>query len=166
VRLTVAGIAKRFNVPEPTVRAWILNATEEKTEGGKVVRTPFPAPVSERQPRERDQDEIDAWVEKNRPHVWAAFAGTGPVLVQPLPEGNPRDLLDIDDFGEVWGNATRGEPLKHDTMVAYHNRGQIPFADRQPGDGGKPRVFAYHWFRETVYDFILERHGPGRFGPR
>jgi hypothetical protein len=162
--LDTAGIARRFSVPEPTVASW--TKVKEKTEGGKVVRKPFPTPVTTRPKREWDQTQIDAWVEVHRPHVWAAFAGTGPVLVNPLPAGDPRDLLDIDDFGEILGNATRGTPVAHDTMVAYHNRGQIPFADRKPDDGGKPRVFAYHWYRQTVYDHILQRSGPGRFGPR
>ncbi|MEU9744825.1 hypothetical protein [Streptomyces niveus] len=164
VVLDTAGIATRFNVPEPTVANWI--AVKEKTEGGKVLRKPFPTPVTRRPRREWDQTQVDAWVEVHRPHVWAAFAGTGPVLVKPLPAGDPRDLLDIDDFGEILGNATRGTPVAHDTMVAYHNRGQIPFADRKPDDGGKPRVFAYHWYRQTVNDHILQRTGPGRFGPR
>ena len=58
-----------------------------------------------------DQDDVDDWVKEARPHVWAAFKGTGPVLLNPLPEGDPRDLLDVDDFAEVWGIATRGEPM-------------------------------------------------------
>lgn len=162
--LGTAGIARRFGVPKATVANWI--ETEGKAEGGKVVRKPFPIPVSTRPRRQWNRTRVDAWVKAHRPHVWAAFAGTGPVLVKPLPAGDPRDLLDIDDFGEILGNATRGMPVTHDTMVAYHNRGQIPFADRNPDDGGKPRVFAYHWYRQTVYEHILRRPGPGRFGPR
>jgi len=165
VVLGAEGIAQRFNVSVSTAAGW--TSTEGKTERGKVIREPFPAPVRPRaRPRQWDTGAVDDWVKKNRPHVWSAFASTGPPLVQPLPEGNPRDLLDMNDFAEIWGNATRGEPLERETMIAYHNRGQIPFRDRAPDDGGTPRVFAYHWYRQTVYEFILSRRGRGRFGPR
>ncbi len=163
VELGLDGIAQRFGQPLPTVQNWVR--AEEKREGDKVVRPAFPEPLRSR-PRVWDQDEVDAWVKVARPHVWASFSGTGPVLRQPLPEGNPRDLLNVDEFGAIWGNATRGEPISRDTMHAYHNRGQIPFADRTPEDNEKPQVFAYHWYRQTVYDFIRSRRGQGRFGAR
>ncbi|MFE3558405.1 hypothetical protein ACFXKW_26620 [Streptomyces sp. NPDC059193] len=163
VELEVEGIVQRFGVPRGTAANWIT--VTEKRDGDTMVRPGFPEP-RRRRPRAWDQDEVDAWVEKARPHVWAAFTGSGPVLVNPLPEGDPDDLLDIDDFGKVLGNATRGEPVLRDTMAAYHNRGQIPYADRAPEDGGIPRVFSYHWYRRTVNAFVLSRPGPGNFEPK
>ncbi|WP_328372983.1 hypothetical protein OG800_49440 (plasmid) [Streptomyces sp. NBC_00445] len=159
--VSAADIAKRFDVPEATVQSWIL--TKEKREGGRVVRKAFPGRIRR---GEWNQGEVDAWVRAHRPHVWAAFTGSGPVLRQPLPEGNPRDLLDVREFGEIWGNATRGEPIPYETMMAYRSRGQIPFQDREPDDGGSPRVFTYYWYREKVYAFVLSRRGSGRFEPR
>ncbi|KOT46828.1 hypothetical protein ADK41_01275 [Streptomyces caelestis] len=162
-QLTAEMIGPRYGVSEYTGLQW--TNVKEKREGGKVVRQAFPAP-RRTQPRTYDEREVDAWVEKHRPHVWAAFKGTGPALVHELPEGDPRDLLDINDFAEVLGMATRGEALARETVHAYHARGQIPFADRTADDGKKPRVFQDHWYRETVYRFVLSRRGPGRFGPR
>ncbi|MFF4531502.1 helix-turn-helix domain-containing protein [Streptomyces sp. NPDC001407] len=160
VELDLEGIAKRFDQPLSTVGYWAR--TEEKREGGKVVRPAFPESLRRERPRTWDQDDVDAWVMAARPHVWASFTGTGPLL----PEGNPRDLLDVDDFAMIWAEATNGEPNSRSTMHAYHSRGQIPFADRAPDDGGSPTVFAYHWYRETVYEFIRSRRGKGNFEPR
>ncbi|OLO26029.1 hypothetical protein RI578_40755 (plasmid) [Streptomyces sp. BB1-1-1] len=162
-QLTAEMIGPRYGVSEYTGLQW--TKVKEKREGDKVVRRAFPAPRST-QPRTYDQREVDAWVEKHRPHVWAAFKGTGPALVHDLPEGDPRDLLDIYDFAEVLGMTTRGEALARETIRAYHARGQVPYADRTADDGKKPRVFQDHWYRETVYGFVLSRRGSGRFGPR
>ncbi|MGD1220648.1 hypothetical protein AB9Q10_19715 [Streptomyces krungchingensis] len=161
--LTAEMIGPRYGVSEYTGLQW--TKVKEKREGDKVVRRAFPAPRST-QPRTYDQHEVDAWVEKHRPHVWAAFKGTEPALVHDLPEGDPRDLLDIYDFAEVLGMTTRGEALARETVRAYHARGQVPFADRTADDGKKPRVFQDHWYRETVYGFVLSRRGSGRFGRR
>ncbi|MFE0774834.1 hypothetical protein [Streptomyces sp. NPDC058861] len=161
--LTAEMIGPRYGVSEHTGLEWV--AVKEKREGDEVIREAFPTPRRTR-PRMYDPREVDAWVEKHRPHVWAAFKGTGPALVYELPEGDPRDLLDIDDFAEVLGMVTRGETLVRETVRAYHSRGQIPFADRTADDGKKPRVFQDHWYRETVYRFVLSRRGSGRFGPR
>ncbi|MFD0437180.1 hypothetical protein [Streptomyces chartreusis] len=162
-QLTAEMIGPRYGVSEHTGLQWV--EVKEKQEGDKVIRQAFPAP-RRTQPRTYDQHEVDTWVEKHRPHVWAAFKGTGPALVHDLPEGDPRDLLDIYDFAEVLGMTTRGEALARETVHAYHARGQVPFADRTADDGKKPRVFQDHWYRETVYRFILSRRGSGRFGPR
>ncbi|WP_051715401.1 hypothetical protein [Streptomyces sp. NRRL S-475] len=162
-QLTAEMIGPRYGVSEYTGLQWV--EVKEKREGDKVIRQAFPAP-RRTQPRTYDQHEVDAWVEQHRPHVWAAFKGTGPALVHDLPEGDPRDLLDIYDFAEVLGMTTRGEALARETVHAYHARGQVPRADRTADDGKKPRVFQDHWYRETVYRFILSRRGPGRFGPR
>ncbi|MEU5958140.1 hypothetical protein [Streptomyces sp. NPDC047525] len=161
--LTLKEIGPRYGVPVPTGEAW--SRVEAKGEDGRIVRRPFPDPLRTR-PRVWDQHEVDDWVREARPHVWASFMGTGPVLLNPLPEGDPRDLLDVDDFAEIWGIATRGAPLEPGTVSAYHNRGQIPYADRTPDDGLSPRVLSYHWYRETVYDVISSRRGKGNKRPR
>ncbi|TGB15485.1 hypothetical protein [Streptomyces sp. MZ04] len=163
VELTADQIGPRYGVPADTGLNWIK--VKAKVKDGKVVRRSFPAPLRTA-PRVWEKNEVDDWVKEARPHVWAAFKGTGPVLLNPLPEGDPRDLLDVDDFAEVWGNATRGEPLARQTIFAYHNRGQIPYADRVPDDGKTPRVLSYHWYRETVYDFITSRPGSGNYEPK
>ncbi|MGW7196143.1 hypothetical protein [Streptomyces chryseus] len=163
VELGLEEIGPRYGVPKPTGVSW--TRVKEKREGGKAVRRAFPAPLRTG-PRVWASDEVDAWVKEFRPHVWAAYTGSGPVLANPLPEGDPQDLLDVDDFAEVWGMATRGEPVARETINAYHNRGQIPFADRTPDDGKTPRVLEYHWYRKTVYDVITSRRGPGNFEPR
>ncbi|MBT1186983.1 hypothetical protein HET69_24040 [Streptomyces sp. CJ_13] len=156
-------IGPRYGLSERTGLQWIN--TKEKREGEKVIRRAFPAPLRTR-PRTYDAHAVDAWVKEHRPHVWAASKGTGPALVNPLPEGDPLDLLDIYDFAEVLGMATRGEPLARETIHAYHARGQVPFADRTAGDGKKPRVLQDHWYRRTVYDFVLSRRGSGNFDVR
>ncbi|MEU6352162.1 hypothetical protein ABZ896_22980 [Streptomyces sp. NPDC047072] len=163
VELTLEQLGPRYGSPVATGVSW--TRAEERREGGRVVQRAFPQPLR-RNPRVWDQDDVDAWVEEARPHVWASFTGSGPALVNPLPEGNPRDLLDVNDFAEVWGNATRGEPLEPGTVASYHSRGQIPFADRAPDDGKTPRVLSYHWYRQTVYDVITSRRGMGNFEPR
>ncbi|MFE2275636.1 hypothetical protein ACFXB4_41300 [Streptomyces lavendulae] len=156
-------IGPRYGLSEHTGLQWIN--TKEKREDNRVIRRAFPTPLRTR-PRVYDAHAVDAWVKEHRPHVWAAFKGTGPALVNPLPEGDPLDLLDIFDFAEVLGMATRGEPLARDTIHAYHARGQVPFADRTAGDGKKPRVLRDHWYRRTVYDFVLSRRGAGNFDVR
>ncbi|RLU82039.1 hypothetical protein CTZ27_31280 [Streptomyces griseocarneus] len=164
VELTLRDIAQRFDQPIQTVRSW--EQVKEKRERGKVVRAAFPKPCRTARPRAWDQDEVDAWVKETRQDAWASFAGTGPALLQPLPEGHPRDLLDVDDFRVIWGNARRGEPISRTTMHSYHSRGQIPFADRTPDDELTPEVFAYHWYRETVYHFIRSRGATGDYEAR
>ncbi|WDN56205.1 hypothetical protein [Streptomyces clavuligerus] len=163
--LTVTKISERYGVPLSTIRRW--TKTKEKREGRTVLRAAFPAPL------DNDSAEVvfppgdvDNWVRQNRPHVWAAYTGSGPVLVNPLPEGDPLDLLDSQDFAELLGMTTRGEPLLRSTIAAYHGRGQIPFADRTSGDGKKPEVFSDHWYRRTVERFILSRRGSGWFSEK
>ncbi|MER5549972.1 hypothetical protein ABT072_48205 [Streptomyces sp. NPDC002589] len=161
--LTAEMIGPRYGVSEHTGLQWVK--VMEKREGDEVIRRAFPAPLRTR-PRTYDQHQVDAWVKEHRPHVWAAFKGTGPALANPLPEGDPLDLLDIYDFAEVMGMATRGEPLARETIASYHSRGQIPYADRTPEDSKTPRVLQDHWFRRTVYEFVLSRRGPGNFEAR
>ncbi|MCY0924431.1 hypothetical protein OS965_41195 [Streptomyces sp. H27-G5] len=159
--LTAEMIGRRYGVSEHTALQW--SRTKEKREGTRVIRRAFPEPLSTR-PRTYAPHAVDAWVKDYRPHVWAAFKGVG--LVAALPAGDPLDLLDIYDFAEVLGMATRGEPLARETIHAYHARGQVPFADRTAGDGKKPRVLQDHWYRRTVYDFVLSRRGSGNFDVR
>ncbi|KUN38616.1 hypothetical protein AQJ30_13830 [Streptomyces longwoodensis] len=59
-----------------------------------------------------------------------------------------------------------GLPDHSPDILPAHQRGQIPFADRTPDDGKKPRVLEYHWYRETVNNFIRSRKGSGNFEPR
>ncbi|WP_327740594.1 hypothetical protein OG749_47045 (plasmid) [Streptomyces nojiriensis] len=161
--LTAEMIGPRYGVSEHTGFQWVK--VQEKRDGDKVIRRAFPAPLRTR-PRVYDQYEVDEWVKDHRPHAWAAFQGTGPALLNPLPDGDPLDLLDIYDFAEVVGMATRGEPLARETIASYHSRGQIPYADRTAGDGKKPEVLQDHWFRGTVYEFVLSRRGSGNFEMR
>jgi hypothetical protein len=163
--LTLESIALRYGVSESTARQW--TKVKEKREGRRILRRAFPTPLNDRSGVQAyAPNDIDAWVRENRPHVWAAYTGTGPKLVNPLPEGDPLDLLDIYDFAEVLGMSTRGEPLARETITAYHARGQIPYADRTAGDGKKPEVYSDHWYRRTVYEVVLNRKGTGNFGAR
>ncbi|MFJ7258319.1 hypothetical protein ACIQWV_38820 [Streptomyces sp. NPDC098085] len=161
--LSAEMIGPRYGVSEHTGLQW--TKAEDKQKVGKIIRRAFPAPLRTR-PRVYDQHMVDLWVKEHRPHVWAAFKGTGPALLNPLPEGDPLDLLDIYDFAEVVGMATRGEPLARETIASYHSRGQIPFADRTPEDGKEPKVLQDHWYRRTVYEFVLSRRGSGNFDVR
>ncbi|MEU7540133.1 hypothetical protein AB0B30_39485 [Streptomyces narbonensis] len=163
--LTAATIGARYGVSEQTGRQW--TTVREKREGRKILRRAFPAPLDSRSAEaEYAPGDVDAWVRENHPHVWAVYTGTGPALVNPLPEGDPLDLLDIYDFAEILGMATRGEPLARETITAYHARGQVPYVDRTSGDGKKPEVFSDHWYRRTVYEFVLSRRGSGNFEAR
>ncbi|MFD8731505.1 hypothetical protein [Streptomyces sp. NPDC059611] len=149
--LTADMIGPRFNQPVQTGKAWINNSEQSA----------FPQPCKPARSAIYDTEAVDAWVKKNRPKAWANRSGVKPPMATALPEGDPLDLLDIYDFAEILGMATRGEPLARETIHAYHSRGQIPYADRTSRDGKQPRVLADHWYRRTIYDFVLSRRGAG-----
>ncbi|MFE4516704.1 hypothetical protein ACFRMQ_21210 [Kitasatospora sp. NPDC056783] len=81
-----------------------------------------------------------------------------------LPRGNPADLLTRKEFGEVFGNFTRGKPLGDSTMRSYLAREQIPQPDRHPDDGQEPQVYEPHWYRGTIYRYLLDLPGRGGRG--
>ncbi|MFI1258991.1 hypothetical protein ACH4U6_35170 [Streptomyces netropsis] len=85
-----------------------------------------------------------------------------PAVVIPPPEGHPEDLLDIDDYRTIWGNATRGEPVERVTLSKYTSVGHLPKADRVPDDGLEPEVLKPMWLRKTVNKSIADRNPTGR----
>ncbi|SEM83342.1 hypothetical protein SAMN05414137_1698, partial [Streptacidiphilus jiangxiensis] len=111
---------------------------------------------------------VDAWVRKHEEKVWLATHqgedAARRAALESLPEGSPTDLLDLDDFGTILGNYNRGKPLGRGTMQSYRSRDQIPPADRRVGDGKAPEVYEDMWFRETVYDHVVDQLGMGARG--
>jgi predicted DNA-binding transcriptional regulator AlpA len=146
-------MAKRFNMSYAAVDAW-TRANERRNAEGKVVATAFPPPVSEGR---WDKAAVDTWVRANRARVWTAYAGSEPQFVKPLPEGHPKDLLGISEYGVIRGNALSGKPAQRRTMQAYLLRGQIAPPDRVPKDRKRPEVFEPMWYRETIYSEIRRR---------
>ncbi|MBC7273315.1 hypothetical protein ACF09G_32055 [Streptomyces albogriseolus] len=144
-RLGKDGLARRYHMTEPGIAHWT------RAKG-------FPAAGEDGL---WDPKDVDPWVQKNRPQAWAEYTGSGPVWVKRPPEGDPGDLLDIDEYREIMGNATRGKPVARTTMHSYKNRGQVPPPDRRPGDGKKPPVLKEMWLRKTIYDDLKKRR-PGR----
>lgn len=112
--------------------------------------------------------EVDAFVEEHFPLEWLqAHEGADAVaqeILRRLPKGNPADLLNLKEFGEVFGNFTRGKPLGASTMRSYLSRGQIPAPDRVPDDKQDPEVYEANWYRATIYAFLAERTGRGGRG--
>ncbi|MFC5148972.1 hypothetical protein [Streptomyces aureoversilis] len=80
----------------------------------------------------------------------------------PPPEGHPEDLLDIDDYRTIWGNATRGTRVERVTLSKYMSLGRLPQPDRMPDDGLEPEVLKPMWFRKTVNKSIADRRPTGR----
>ncbi|WP_086809536.1 hypothetical protein [Streptomyces reticuliscabiei] len=140
-RLGKAGLAQRYRMTEPGIGHWT------KAKG-------FPAAGEDGL---WDATAVDDWVQKNRAQAWAEYTGAGPVWVKPPPAGNPGDLLDIDEYRVIMGNATRGKPVARSTMHSYKNRGQVPPPDRRPGDRKKPPVLKEMWLRKTIYDDLAKR---------
>lgn len=108
-RLGKDGLARRYHMTEPGIAHWT------RAKG-------FPAAGEDGL---WDPKDVDPWVQKNRPQAWAEYTGSGPVWVKPPPEGDPGDLLDIDEYREIMGNATRGKPVARTTMHSYKNRGRF-----------------------------------------
>ncbi|MEU6346547.1 hypothetical protein ABZ883_37000 [Streptomyces sp. NPDC046977] len=150
-------MAKRFNMSYQAVDVW-TKARERHDAKGKVVATAFPPPVSKGR---WDTTAVDTWVRANRPRVWTAYAGSKPLFVKPLPEGHPKDLLGISEYGVIRGNALSGKPAQRRTMQAYLLREQIAAPDRVPKDRKRPEVFEPMWYRETIYSEIRRRLSRG-----
>ncbi|MEU0111954.1 hypothetical protein ABZ313_42345 [Streptomyces sp. NPDC006251] len=140
-RLGKDGLARRFRMTEGGIAHWTM------AEG-------FPAADEDGL---WDPEEVDPWVQEHRPQAWAEYTGAGPVWVIAPPDGDPDDLLDISEYAEIMGNATRGKPVAKTTMHSYKNRGQIPPPDRRPGDKKKPPVLKEMWFRKTIYTDLAKR---------
>jgi len=148
-RASRAELAARYGKAPTTINSW--------------AREPgFPAVDGKRR---RSVAETDAWVKANRPDAWSHFTGKGAVVVIPPPEGDPKDLLNVVEYGRILGNATRGTPLEHTTILSYRQRGQIRPPDRMPGDKKQPEVFEPMWYRATINDHVRTRKGPGRHRP-
>ncbi|MEU2514479.1 hypothetical protein [Streptomyces syringium] len=101
-----------------------------------------------------DESKVDDWVKKHRPGLWASGQESAEDLG--LPEGNDRDLLTLEEIGEIEGAFLGREATPVETLRTYlsPSKATLPGPDRQPGDGGKPEVAEKMWFRSTAYDFI------------
>ncbi|MFZ3491834.1 hypothetical protein ACODT5_01090 [Streptomyces sp. 5.8] len=150
-------MAKRFDMSYQAVDAW-TKAKERRSSQGEVVATAFPLPVAEGR---WDRAAVDGWVSVNRPRVWTAYTGGEPRFVVPLPDGHPKDLLGIGEYGVIRGNALSGKPAQRRTMQAYLLRQQIAAPDRFPKDRKRPEVFEPMWFRATIYSEIRLRLSRG-----
>ncbi|MEV4506726.1 hypothetical protein [Streptomyces klenkii] len=97
---------------------------------------------------------VDNWVRLHRPGLWASGQESGRDLG--LPEGNDRDLLTLEEIGELEGAFLGREATPVETLRTYlsPSKATMPGPDREPGDGGKPEVEERMWFRSTAYDFI------------
>ncbi|MFD9052466.1 hypothetical protein [Streptomyces zaomyceticus] len=151
-------MAKRFDMTFNAVDAW-TKAPARRDTSGKVVAAAFPPPVSEGQ---WDAKAVDEWVRVHRPRVWTAYTGGEPQFAKPLPAGDPKDLLNISEYGVIRGNAISGKPASRRTMQSYLLREQIAAPDRRPGDRKRPEVFEPMWYRETIYQEIRRRLTRGK----
>ena len=162
--VTRAGIREIYDIQPGLLAQWTSDPN-------------FPAPVgSERAPDQTrgaaqdlfDVTAVDAFVEAHDRMQWLrAHEGADAAeqeLRARLPRGNPADLLTRKDFGDVYGNFTRGKPLGDSTMRSYLTRDQIPQPDRHPDDGQEPQVYEPHWYRGTIYRFLLALPGRGGRG--
>ncbi|MFC5148973.1 hypothetical protein [Streptomyces aureoversilis] len=101
-----------------------------------------------------DEAKVDEWVKRHKPGLWASGQKSAKDLG--LPEGNDRDLLTLEEIGELEGAFLGREATPVETLRTYlsPSKGTMPGPDREPGDGGKPEVEERMWFRSTAYDFI------------
>ncbi|MFJ6438209.1 hypothetical protein [Streptomyces sp. NPDC091416] len=155
---TRSEMAKRFDMTPNAVDAW-TKAEERRDTSGKVVATAFPPPLADGR---WEATAVDAWVRIHRPRVWAAYTGGEPQYAKPLPPGDPKDLLNITEYGVIRGNSISGKPASRRTMQSYLLRKQIASPDRRPGDRKRPEVFEPMWFRETIYQEIRQRLTRGK----
>ncbi|WP_439681486.1 hypothetical protein [Embleya sp. MST-111070] len=144
--LGLKDLALRYTVHESAAKAWSE-------------RPGFPAKVTGRR---WDANEVDVWVKKHRPHRTEnrRYQAPKPRVVNEPPAGDPDDLLDLSEFGEILGNVQGEEPVPRTTMASYMYRGQIPGPDRVPGDRKRPVVPELMWTRKTINDYVLKREFP------
>lgn len=141
---TTKAIAERYRVNTDTVSMWARSEDFPRNSGT---------------PRRRSfaDAEVEAWVRRNRPEIWRA------VREEPYAsEGDPRDLLDINEFAALRARRTgRATPATAGAMNSYLSRGQIPDPDRTPRDGQSPPVAAKMWYRSTVDRHVSGLRGSG-----
>ncbi|MFI1258992.1 hypothetical protein ACH4U6_35175 [Streptomyces netropsis] len=99
-----------------------------------------------------DEAKVDDWVKLHKPGLWAS--GQKGTEDLGLPEGDDRDLLTLEEIGELEGAFLGREATPVATLRTYLSKGTMPGPDREPGDGDKPEVEEKMWFRITAYDFI------------
>ncbi|ATM24731.1 hypothetical protein SMD44_p10232 (plasmid) [Streptomyces alboflavus] len=150
---TAKEMAGRFRVSIKTPHTW-ARTKEQRGPDGRIQVAAFPQPAS---PGRWKVRQVDNWVRLYRPRVWAAYSGDEPRYVIPLPEGHPKDLLDIGEYGVIRGNALSGQPALRATMQYYLRNDLIAAPDRIAGDGEQPEVFEPMWYRETIYSEIRKR---------
>ncbi|WP_138967763.1 hypothetical protein [Streptomyces sp. YIM 121038] len=141
---TLERIAERYHVTYMTVaRQW----AEEET---------FP-PILDHGSRAYVYDEavVDEWVRECRPEVWIAAHPNETDKVS-LPSGNPKDLLRLEEIGELEGRFLSRDATPVTTLRTYMSpsKGILAPPDRRPDDGKKPVVVHDMWFRETAYAYI------------
>ncbi|GAA2753332.1 hypothetical protein [Kitasatospora cinereorecta] len=161
--LTRQDIRAKYGVGANVVTGWIVRP------GFPAAQAPMSAGAGRgREAEQFDEVAVDAWVREHEQQLWLAThegaEAAREAALRRLPEGNPGDLLDLDDFRTLLGNFNRGKPIARGTMQSYRSRGQIPVADRREGDGLKPEVYEDMWFRVTVYDYIVNQPGMGGRG--
>ncbi|MEU5417759.1 hypothetical protein [Streptomyces sp. NPDC020667] len=139
---TVLRMAKRYKVHRNAALQW----TGEPD---------FPDAVDKaKQAWVYDEAKADDWVKVHKPGLWANGQTSAADLG--LPEGNDRDLLTLEEIGELEGAFLGREATSVETLRTYLSPSKATLAgpDREPGDGGKPEVEERMWFRSTAYDFI------------
>ena len=141
-------LAERYDVPVYTFYAWARGEGFPEGEGGARKKV-YP------------DLEVDAWLKKNRPLVWAKANETEPFS----SGGNPEDLLNTQDFAKIRADRYGGKPASDASMRFYEYNGWIPKPDRTPGDGLSPEVPVKMWRRTTIDAHVGSMKGPGNHSP-
>ena len=162
--ITRQGMREKYGVSATVVVGWISRPGFPDLLG----TVPPPAPGRGRPLEQYDEAAVDAWVQVHEKQVWLT-THEGPEAAREaarrrLPPGDPQDLLDLDDFAVILGEFNRGEAVGRRAMRSYRSRGQIPAADRRPGDGLTPEVYEEMWYRSTVDEHVLNQAGTGMRG--
>ncbi|GJF30298.1 hypothetical protein KNE206_29980 [Kitasatospora sp. NE20-6] len=161
--VTRQDIRAKYGVGANVVTGWIARPDFPAAEA------PQAAGASRgREAEQFDEAAVDNWVLSHENQLWLAThegeEAAREAALRQLPQGNPGDLLDLDDFRTLLGDFNRGKPIARGTMQSYRSRGQIPVADRREGDGLRPEVYEDMWLRRTVYNFIVDQPGMGGRG--